>query len=300
MQQFAMQTSSSVPEAPTGLSVAERVGHDSDVNDHLQLFTSADAHKPDSLMEQQLAMSVRFLQNASKEASSMLSSLRKSQVKQRKATATSAARSLNHGVRQIAALRVVKPPAPIGVVPRMLDQLKRRCARLLITTPRGQDSKCVSLPSSQSVQRAPAAVAFNSKGVRQILEHWNNRSAFAALDQGLVDANQSGLTLNASAASDQCSKLTLLVWRLPAHPQPQPSESDRDLAPTTTPLLVQAWHVIPVTQLEAAEYHHIPVGLRESLVNDVLRNRISSSLTALMESLTSQELDVTRADFHTI
>ena len=292
-----MQTSSSVPEAPTGLSVAE-LTHNSDVNDHLQLFTSAHAHKPDSLMEQQLAMSVRFLQNASKEASSMLSSLRKSQVKQRKAT--SAARSLKHGVRQIAALRVVKPPAPIGVVPRMLDQLKRRCARLLITAPRGQDSECVSLPSSQSVQRAPAAVVFNSKGVRQILEHWNNRSAFAAPEQGLANANISDLTLNAPAASDQCSKLTLLVWRLPAHPQPRPFESDRDLAPTTAPLLVQAWHVIPVTQLEAAEYHHIPVGLRESLVNDVLRNRISSSLTALMESLTSQELDVTRADFHTI
>lgn len=208
----------------------------------------------------QMARSIHDLQNMSEEASSLLSTLRKANRK--------------HRVRrkpQRATARLVRPskaPAPIGMVPRMLDQLKRRCARLLITTRPAQTLQATQLSVST---RISAAVCFNSRSLKQILHHWHNRSAFAD-PPGQLE----GAVASESSSPSTCSQLTLLVWRVPK------SESLVGCVTAGGALAVQAWHVIPVTQLEAAEFHRIPANLRETLVNDAVRNRISDSLAALM------------------
>ncbi len=164
-------------------------------------------------------------------------------------------------VRRIA--RVVKPPAPIGAIPRMLDQLKRRSSHLLLRSPDGSPNG--------PVHRIPAHVRINSAGVRQILAHWNGRSAFAADTDTVSDA-----------------KLSLLVWRPPSISLVAAAAAAAAAPPPT----VEAWHVIPVTQLEAARFHHIPVEMRESMIPEELRHRIHCKLAAIVVSAAPPTVDV--------
>jgi hypothetical protein len=140
-----------------------------------------------------------------------------------------------------------KLPSQIGPVPRMLDQLKRRCARLLLTSLEG---------ASSPVQRVPARVNLTSETVRRIVAHWHGRSAFAAADSPVLAAT---------------TKMSLLVWCVPT------------FDPISSTRVVEAWHVIPVTLVEAAQYHHIPVEMRGAMINADLRAHINSKLANQMQ-----------------
>lgn len=147
----------------------------------------------------------------------------------------------------------VKIPAPIGPVPRMLDQLKRRCTRLLVENS--------PLAAQRPTQRVTTRVDFTSKTVHQILAYWRNRSA---------------LTLD-DAVEGTAAKLSLLVWRSPRstdeHGRPAPHAS------------VDPWHVIPVTQHEALQFQHIPVGMRELMISAHAKQRIDLQLSAMQQLL---------------
>ena len=147
--------------------------------------------------------------------------------------------------------------------------------------------------------------------MRHILKHWHGQSAFAAASgpgatpgpaaaQALaqlgahdLEADQLPINHVKDQSNNTGSKLTLLVWCTPGRPQYVPAaapELDAQSLRSVPPVLVEAWHVIPVTQLEAAKFHHIPVGLRESLISKALRDRISLMLTALHASM--QHIDI--------
>lgn len=164
----------------------------------------------------------------------------------------------------------VKAPAPIGPVPRMLDQLKRRCSRLLLG---GQLLKedahmlpALGMKADRSAQRVATRVDFNSKTVRQILAHWNDRSALAPMVEN--DA-----TTIAVAALASPNKLSLLVWRAPRRTD--------EHGHLTLHASVDPWHVIPVTHHEALQFQHIPVGLRESIISAHAKQYIDRQLLAL-------------------
>lgn len=154
-------------------------------------------------------------------------------------------------------------PAPIGPIPRMIDQLKRRCTRLLLTTTPAEGA-------TDPVHRVPVHVWLNSSDVRRLLEYWKGRSAFAA--PAPVNSPAETTELIDSVAA---TKLSLLVWR----------------APVLTPAgashvrLLKGYHVIPVTRLEATRFHHIPVEMRAGMINADLRALVDSKLDALMHAV---------------
>lgn len=148
-------------------------------------------------------------------------------------------------------------PAPIGPVPRMLDQLKRRCTRLLLK------------PDSAATHpiRVPVQVWLNANIVRHLLAYWNGCSAFAT-----PSSDATGERETERLESQENTKLSLLVWRAPV------------LAPASSVRVLEAYHVIPVTLLEAARFHHIPVEMREGMIHADLRAHINSKLAALIEA----------------
>jgi hypothetical protein len=159
--------------------------------------------------------------------------------------------------------RVIRQPVPIGPIPRMLDQLKRRCTRLLLTSP---ESSSAGAP----VQRVSVGVNLNSGSVRDILAHWDGRSAFAESTNADTDASAAAVATTTRTDPYTSTKMSLVVWRTPK-------------VTTESPVpVIQAHHIIPVTLVEAAQFNHIPVELREGLVNEDQRTYISNKLAALM------------------
>jgi hypothetical protein len=155
----------------------------------------------------------------------------------------------------------IKRPAPIGPVPRMLDQLKRRCTRLLLK------------PADSAVThpiRVPVQVWLNANIVQHLLAYWNGCSAFAT-----PSFDSTGERETDRLKSQENTKLSLLVWRAPV------------LAPASSVRVLEAYHVIPVTLLEAARFHHIPVEMREGTIHADLRAHINSKLAALIETTLS-------------
>jgi hypothetical protein len=158
----------------------------------------------------------------------------------------------------------------------MLDHLKRRCNHLLLTsdsaaaaaTPNDDAVNPAAATRSVNIHRTPVKVLLHSSDVRDLLEYWNNRSAFKSEQE----------ISNESIAST--SKLSLLVWRAP--------ELQVPLIPTAgaTPVrLIKACHVIPVTLQEAAKFQHIPVEMRAGMIPATLRTHIDAKLDALMQHL---------------
>lgn len=161
--------------------------------------------------------------------------------------------------------RALKVPAPIGPIPRMLDQLKRRASRLLLKSPDGP------------VRRAPVYVTFNSADVRSILANWHGRSAFAEpVPNDSPEAAGSASIFNSNTGRCDDAKLSLLVWR-----PPEMAEITQCGEAPHTQLALAMWHVIPVTQQEAMQFQHIPVEMRESMVGGELRCRIAAGLAAM-------------------
>ena len=180
--------------------------------------------------------------------------------------------------------RVVKKPAPIGPIPRMLDQLKRRCTRLLLTS--------TVADSAEPCHRVPAQVALHSHEVRQLLAHWGGRSAFDMYNPASGPADAASADSTAEIAPPSCAKLSLLVWRAP-RVQLVVSQAESDsVAPagesasfitqSQTYRVIEAYHIIPVTLLEAARFHHIPVQMRAGMVSADLRAHIDRNLDALI------------------
>jgi hypothetical protein len=165
-------------------------------------------------------------------------------------------------------------PAQIGPVPRMLDHLERKCTRLLLTT----DATAVQLPQDNAdlgpvnIHRVAVQVTLRSGDVHVLLDYWNKRSAFAAA---------SAMTDPAETEPDAVktdTKLSLLVWRAPRLVVPH-------TAAGVTPIrVIESCHVIPVTLLEAARFHHIPVEMRAAMISASLQAHIDAKLNALMDS----------------
>lgn len=150
----------------------------------------------------------------------------------------------------------------------MLDQLKRRCTRLLI------ENKLLygtpTIDTERITQRMSTAVGFNSKTVHHILAHWHHRSALAPIENATADTKADGVRAP--------SKLSLLVWKNPRcideHGHQMPHAS------------VDPWHVIPVTQHEALQFQHIPVGLRDSIISAQAKQHIDQHLAAMRTLVT--------------
>lgn len=181
--------------------------------------------------------------------------------------------------------RVVKKPAPIGPIPRMLDQLKRRCTRLLLTS--------TVADSAEPCHRVPAQVALHSHEVRQLLAaHWGGRSAFDMDDPASEPADAAAALADSTAkiAPPSCAKLSLLVWRAPrvqlvvsqADSVAPAGESTSFITQSRAHHVIEAYHIIPVTLLEAARFHHIPVQMRAGMVSADLRAHIDRKLDALI------------------